>query len=111
MAAATATAASPFFPSSLSLTPQKPNAIFSPLGSSSSCLFTGGSLVWGNNKCLRVSISSAAQLDKKMSARRFGRTVVVAAADYYSTLGVPKSADSKEIKAAYRKLARQVNGG
>jgi DnaJ-class molecular chaperone len=27
--------------------------------------------------------------------------------DYYQTLGVPKSAGAKEIKAAYRKLARQ----
>lgn len=35
--------------------------------------------------------------------------MVVAAADYYSTLGVPKSADSKEIKAAYRRLARQYH--
>lgn len=36
--------------------------------------------------------------------------MVFAAADYYSTLGVPKSATSKDIKAAYRKLARQVLG-
>lgn len=33
---------------------------------------------------------------------------MAAAADYYSTLGVSKSASSKEIKAAYRKLAREV---
>ncbi|KAK4350234.1 hypothetical protein RND71_029547 [Anisodus tanguticus] len=47
--------------------------------------------------------------NKKISARRFGRLVVTAAADYYSTLGVPKSANSKEIKAAYRRLARQTS--
>lgn len=35
--------------------------------------------------------------------------MVVAAADYYSTLGVSRSADSKEIKAAYRRLARQYH--
>lgn len=29
--------------------------------------------------------------------------------DYYSTLGVPRSAPDKEIKAAYRKLARQYH--
>lgn len=40
---------------------------------------------------------------------RFGRTVVCASGDYYATLGVPKSASSKEIKAAYRKLARQYH--
>jgi hypothetical protein len=33
---------------------------------------------------------------------------VWAAADYYATLGVQRSADIKAIKAAYRKLARQV---
>lgn len=32
-----------------------------------------------------------------------------ASVDYYSTLGVPKSATSKEIKAAYRRLARQYH--
>lgn len=104
----TAAAASLFFPSSL--TPNRQNCSVPPLGSSSTCFFTGGALVWGNKKFLQVSISCATQLNKKMSARRFGRAVVVAAADYYSTLGVPKSANSKEIKAAYRKLARQVSG-
>lgn len=66
--------------------------------------------MWGNSRFLQVSVSSAGQSNKRISARRFGRAVVVAAADYYSTLGVPKSANSKEIKAAYRKLARQVPG-
>lgn len=35
--------------------------------------------------------------------------MVSASADYYSTLGVPKSANNKEIKAAYRRLARQYH--
>ncbi|CAA7406955.1 unnamed protein product [Spirodela intermedia] len=35
--------------------------------------------------------------------------VVAASSDYYSVLGVPKSADGKEIKAAYRRLARQYH--
>jgi curved DNA-binding protein len=29
--------------------------------------------------------------------------------DYYDTLGVKRNADEKEIKAAYRKLARQFH--
>ncbi|XP_061351279.1 uncharacterized protein LOC133296332 isoform X2 [Gastrolobium bilobum] len=36
-------------------------------------------------------------------------TVLAASADYYSTLGIPKSATGKEIKAAYRRLARQYH--
>ncbi|KAL2234594.1 UNVERIFIED_CONTAM: Chaperone protein DnaJ [Sesamum indicum] len=107
--AAAAAATSLCFTSSLSLTPQNQRNLFPPLGSSSSCFSAGGDPVWGNRKFLRVSLSSATQLNKKMAARRFGRAVVVAAADYYSTLGVPKSASGKEIKAAYRRLARQYH--
>ncbi|XP_041996489.1 chaperone protein DnaJ-like [Salvia splendens] len=104
--AASATSPSLFFPSSLSSTPQRQNSL---LPSSSSCFFTGGAPMRGNKTLLQVSASSAVQSNKRMAARRFGRAVVVAAADYYSTLGVPKSANSKEIKAAYRKLARQFH--
>lgn len=55
---------------------------------------------------------------KRKSPRRTGdcsaggvggfANVITASADYYSTLGVPRSASNKEIKAAYRRLARQV---
>jgi len=31
--------------------------------------------------------------------------------DYYEVLGVPKDADEKSIKAAYRKLARKHHPG
>ena len=33
----------------------------------------------------------------------------MAAGDYYETLGVPRSADEKEIKKAYRNLARKYH--
>eukprot|EP00249_Psilotum_nudum_P003687 c17150_g2_i1 orf=76-1092(+) len=37
------------------------------------------------------------------------RDVISMAADYYSTLGVPRSASKEEIKAAYRRLARRYH--
>ncbi|KAL6539130.1 hypothetical protein OROGR_011779 [Orobanche gracilis] len=109
MDAAAAPASSLFVPSSLSSTLQMQNNLLVHLGFLSSCFSTGAAHAWADKKFLQVSLSSSAQLSKKMSARRFGRSVVVAAADYYSTLGVPKYANSKEIKAAYRKLARQYH--
>uniref|UniRef100_A0A251SJK2 Putative dnaJ domain-containing protein n=1 Tax=Helianthus annuus TaxID=4232 RepID=A0A251SJK2_HELAN len=45
--------------------------------------------------------------DLKLYGKRYNGFVVFAAADYYSTLGVPKSATIKDIKAAYRKLGHQ----
>ncbi|XP_075489927.1 uncharacterized protein LOC142528704 [Primulina tabacum] len=69
----------------------------------------GGEIMRGRKKFLLVCVFSVTRLDKKMSPRRYRRAVIVAAADYYSTLGVPKSASSKDIKAAYRKLARQYH--
>lgn len=72
--------------------------------SSSSSFFSGGTRLWAHTKFISISFSSS----QKIPGRRFGRLVVAAAADYYSTLGVPKSANSKDIKAAYRRLARQV---
>ncbi|XP_004486656.1 uncharacterized protein [Cicer arietinum] len=54
--------------------------------------------------------STFSNSNSKVSSRtkRF-HTVFAASSDYYSTLGVPKSATAKEIKAAYRRLARQYH--
>uniref|UniRef100_A0A2N9II82 J domain-containing protein n=1 Tax=Fagus sylvatica TaxID=28930 RepID=A0A2N9II82_FAGSY len=54
------------------------------------------------------SSSSSSKFDTRVSAGRF-RTAINASGDYYTTLGVPKSASSKEIKTAYRRLARQYH--
>lgn len=51
---------------------------------------------------------SSLTLNSKSSSRSF-RTAIAASGDYYATLGVSKSATNKEIKAAYRKLARQYH--
>lgn len=54
-----------------------------------------------------LSFSSISIPNHSPTRRRF-HTVFAASSDYYSTLGIPKSATGKEIKAAYRRLARQV---
>ncbi|KAJ0700820.1 putative DnaJ domain, Chaperone J-domain superfamily [Helianthus annuus] len=78
----------------------------SPSSSSSSSFFGAGTLSFTrNNKSCMSFPSSSAQFKKKLYGKRCN---VFAAADYYSTLGVPKSATIKDIKAAYRKLARQI---
>lgn len=80
-----------------------------PFASSSSSFFVGGTHLSPHRKFISVSVSSSpSQFNPRISARRFGRLIVAAAADYYSTLGVSKSATNKEIKTAYRRLARQV---
>ncbi|XP_043724486.1 chaperone protein DnaJ-like [Telopea speciosissima] len=57
---------------------------------------------------LSLSFSFSQFNKKRFVSKRFS-TLITAAADYYSTLGVPKSASIKEIKAAYRRLARQYH--
>ncbi|XP_042497808.1 chaperone protein DnaJ-like isoform X1 [Macadamia integrifolia] len=75
--------------------------------------FHHGSSFLDSNKSLKnghLSLSlSSRQFNKKKLSSKHLSTVITAAADYYSTLGVPKSASVKEIKSAYRKLARQYH--
>ncbi|RDY12906.1 dnaJ, partial [Mucuna pruriens] len=54
------------------------------------------------------SFSSISNPNFAPTRRRF-HTVLAASSDYYATLGIPKSATGKEIKAAYRRLARQYH--
>lgn len=52
----------------------------------------------------------AAQPLRPTSSSRRGRSVIVrAAADFYDILGVPRSADKKQIKQAYRQKARKFH--
>ncbi|XP_034695486.1 chaperone protein dnaJ A7A, chloroplastic-like isoform X2 [Vitis riparia] len=93
--------------SSLSFNPDRPLLLFSssngPSSSSSSSFFTGGTHFRTHKSLACVNLPSSSLSSKRVSV------VVAASSDYYSTLGVPKSASSKEIKAAYRKLARQYH--
>lgn len=84
--------------------------------SSSSSFLNGGTHLRSHKNFASVSLTVDSSTfgapkfnNARDSARRFGRTMVSASGDYYATLGIPKSASSKEIKAAYRKLARQVS--
>lgn len=79
--------------------------------------FVTGGQRFLSSPSLFLSPAAASEFDGGKRSRRKKRGssvggvyshVIFASADYYSTLGVSKSANSKEIKAAYRRLARQV---
>lgn len=85
--------------------------------SSSSSFLAGGTHLRSHKNFAALTLSADScpfggsklnSSNARSSTYRFGRSVVCASGDYYATLGVPKSASGKEIKAAYRKLARQV---
>ncbi|KAF8103358.1 hypothetical protein N665_0188s0296 [Sinapis alba] len=81
------------------------------LSSSSSSLSVGCTNLRYHKSFLSVSSSSLPNRNRRRGG--FSRRSVVvfgaASGDYYATLGVPKSANIKEIKSAYRRLARQYH--
>ncbi|KAE7997308.1 hypothetical protein FH972_001954 [Carpinus fangiana] len=87
-----------------------PPSSSSASSSSSSSSFFGWTHLRAHQNFISLSCSSSSnwKFNTRVSVGRF-RTVVNASGDYYATLGVPKSANSKEIKAAYRRLARQYH--
>ncbi|XP_022153460.1 uncharacterized protein LOC111020962 [Momordica charantia] len=98
-------------PSPLTFPPSDRFSASSSSASSSSFFSAGTHLRFNNNFLSAHSSPSSSnpQFNKRVLPRRGLRFVVRASGDYYATLGIPKSANSKEIKAAYRRLARQYH--
>ncbi|KAL9463164.1 hypothetical protein AB3S75_001046 [Citrus x aurantiifolia] len=95
-----------------------PHPSLSFSNSSSSSFLAGGTRLRPHKNFAALTLSADScpfggsklnSSNARSSTYRFGRSVVCASGDYYATLGVPKSASGKEIKAAYRKLARQYH--
>ncbi|CAK7356943.1 unnamed protein product [Dovyalis caffra] len=96
---ATATTATLSFLPSLSFS--SPSLPSSSSSSSSSFFFTGRKLASPSVLTVKFNKTKAYNNGSGLS--------IYASGDYYATLGVPKSASGKEIKAAYRRLARQYH--
>ncbi|XP_077237925.1 molecular chaperone Hsp40/DnaJ family protein [Tasmannia lanceolata] len=103
--------------SSISLFPSNPSSSiahtselsFSSLTGAGPSFLNGGSRLWNASSLSLTSCDFRMKNTKKKKKNRPFHNVVTAAADYYSTLGISKSASSKDIKAAYRRLARQYH--
>jgi len=79
-----------------------------PLPTSSSSSYFDAIHLRSNNKNLVFIAYPLFSISSSSSRRRFATLVASASGDYYGTLGVSKSASAREIKASYRRLARQV---
>ncbi|XWS16485.1 hypothetical protein CRYUN_Cryun34aG0092100 [Craigia yunnanensis] len=105
-----ATTSLSLLPSSLNFPTERPSNASQASSSCCSVFLNGGIRLRSHDNfgCVSSSPSSTCSWRLNNGIHRFG-TVVAASGDYYATLGVPKSASGKEIKAAYRKLARQYH--
>ncbi|XP_024179262.1 chaperone protein DnaJ isoform X4 [Rosa chinensis] len=89
------------------LPPSSPHLLFPPSPSPSSSSSSSFALC-GSRKSF-ASLNCTTRPWNKLSRKRRVGTVFAASGDYYATLGVNKAATSKEIKTAYRRLARQFH--
>ncbi|KAM6585963.1 hypothetical protein CsatB_012965 [Cannabis sativa] len=92
--------------SSLTFVSDRPHLVISSTTSLSSSSSSSSSSFLSHKSL--ISLHSKLYTRRVCGKRGFG-SVITASGDYYATLGVPKSASGKEIKAAYRKLARQYH--
>lgn len=99
--------------SSLGFASDRPYLLIPSSTSASSSSSSSSSFLFVGTHQSFISLSScsptsSSKFNSRVSAKRGFGPVITASGDYYATLGVPKSASGKEIKAAYRRLARQV---
>ncbi|TYI77432.1 hypothetical protein E1A91_D06G142000v1 [Gossypium mustelinum] len=111
-----ATTSLSLLPSSLGFPNERPSSTSQSSSYSCSCsvFFNAGTRLRSHDSFACVTFPSSSstcswRFNNRAGTHRFGTTVVAASGDYYATLGVPKSASGKEIKAAYRRLARQYH--
>lgn len=96
--------------SSISFAPSQPSSrrLFLSATTSATSDFSATTSLHFSSPSFLADHSLSLRYSKKRKSRRRRGLAIHVAADYYSTLGVARSASIKEIKAAYRKLARQV---
>ncbi|KAL0922218.1 hypothetical protein M5K25_006188 [Dendrobium thyrsiflorum] len=98
--------------SSLPLVPSKPSLWLKPelaRGVAISSICSLDSSLFANAPLTQRHLKRRRSRPRKSGGTFSAFVVVAASVDYYSTLGVSRSANNKEIKAAYRKLARQYH--
>ncbi|XVF86425.1 hypothetical protein PTKIN_Ptkin18bG0038900 [Pterospermum kingtungense] len=109
-----ATTSLSLLPSSLSFPTERRSNASQASSSCFSVFVNGGSRLRSHDSFACVSSfssSSPSTCSRRLNngRQRFRTVVVAASGDYYDTLGVTRSASGKEIKAAYRRLARQYH--